>query len=158
MNEKRSSIPQHEPLRVPQGWLGQARAFVIQLERIITDIYKRIANNGNPWRPYTDHTVDTTKITEGTVTVWTNNVFCCVRLNGVKFGTTGDITELVYGLPKALETVDTYAGGANQASVEQIHFNTVYIGRGWTYLKAHIYTNNTSTHWYTLIYPIDPMG
>jgi len=36
----KSNIPQHEPLRVPQGWEGQNRAFVIQLERILNDIYK----------------------------------------------------------------------------------------------------------------------
>ena len=33
-------IRQHEPLRVPQGWLGQDRAFVIQLERVLTDLYR----------------------------------------------------------------------------------------------------------------------
>ena len=34
------TIPQHEPLRVPNGWNGDEKAFVIQLERILTDIYK----------------------------------------------------------------------------------------------------------------------
>ena len=34
------SIRQHEALRVPQGWNGQDRAFVIQLERVLTDIYR----------------------------------------------------------------------------------------------------------------------
>lgn len=33
-------IRQHEPLRVPQGWNGQDRALVIQLERILTDLYR----------------------------------------------------------------------------------------------------------------------
>lgn len=36
-------IPQHEPLRVPQGWTEQARAFVIQLERIIDRIYAYVS-------------------------------------------------------------------------------------------------------------------
>jgi hypothetical protein len=33
-------IRQHEPLRIPQGWDGQDRAFVIQLERVLTDLYR----------------------------------------------------------------------------------------------------------------------
>lgn len=36
-------IPQHEPLRVPKGWTEQARAFVIQLERIIDRIYAYVS-------------------------------------------------------------------------------------------------------------------
>ena len=33
------TVKQHEPLRVPAGWTWQSRDFVIQLERIIDDIY-----------------------------------------------------------------------------------------------------------------------
>ena len=33
-------IRQHETLRVPNGWEGQSRAFVIQMERILTDLYR----------------------------------------------------------------------------------------------------------------------
>ena len=33
-------IEQHEALRVPANWRGQDRAFVIQLERILTDVYR----------------------------------------------------------------------------------------------------------------------
>ena len=36
----KSVIPQHEVLRTPEGWVGQARDFVIQLERIHDDIYR----------------------------------------------------------------------------------------------------------------------
>ena len=36
----KNKIPQHEPLRVPQRWGPEERAFVMQLERIIIDIYK----------------------------------------------------------------------------------------------------------------------
>ena len=35
-----SKIRQHEALRVPQGWNGQDKAFVIQLERVLTDLYR----------------------------------------------------------------------------------------------------------------------
>lgn len=35
---------QHEPLRVPSHWKTEDRAFVIQLERILDDIYQRLAN------------------------------------------------------------------------------------------------------------------
>lgn len=31
-----------EPLRVPEKWQGQDRAFVIQLERLMDDIYIRL--------------------------------------------------------------------------------------------------------------------
>ena len=34
----------HEPLRVPQGWTGQNRALIVQLERILDDLYKQIGN------------------------------------------------------------------------------------------------------------------
>lgn len=33
---------QHEPLRVPANWKDQDRALVIQLERILDDIYYKI--------------------------------------------------------------------------------------------------------------------
>jgi len=35
-----SKIRQHETLRVPQGWTGQDKGLVIQLERILTDLYR----------------------------------------------------------------------------------------------------------------------
>ena len=39
-------VRQHEHLRVPQGWTGQDKALVIQLERILDDIYKRFGRLG----------------------------------------------------------------------------------------------------------------
>lgn len=35
------SIRGHEPLRVPEGWNGQSRALVVQLEHVLDDIYRR---------------------------------------------------------------------------------------------------------------------
>ena len=40
MNKKKQR--QHEVLRVPQGWAGQSRDLVVQLERILDDIYNRL--------------------------------------------------------------------------------------------------------------------
>lgn len=37
-------MKQHEPIRVPQGWTGQNRALIIQLERLFDDLYKRFGN------------------------------------------------------------------------------------------------------------------
>ena len=39
------SIRQHEALRVPQGWDGQDKALIIQLERILTEIYQLYGSN-----------------------------------------------------------------------------------------------------------------
>lgn len=39
------SIRQHETLRVPNNWNGQDKAFVIQLERVLTDIYRLFGSN-----------------------------------------------------------------------------------------------------------------
>lgn len=50
MSNKRM-IPQHEVLRTPQGWTGQERDFVVQLERIHDDIYRRL--NKRSWEDYT---------------------------------------------------------------------------------------------------------
>lgn len=33
-------IRQHEPLRVPAGWNGQDKSLVIQIERVLTDLYR----------------------------------------------------------------------------------------------------------------------
>jgi hypothetical protein len=33
---------QHEPLRIPEGWHGQDRAFVVQLNRMLDEIYSLI--------------------------------------------------------------------------------------------------------------------
>jgi hypothetical protein len=40
---------QHEPLRIPENWVRQDRSFVIQLERILDDIYAHM-NNADAWR------------------------------------------------------------------------------------------------------------
>ena len=34
---------QHEPLRIPENWKGQDRSMVIQLDRILDDIYVLIS-------------------------------------------------------------------------------------------------------------------
>lgn len=45
MGNKRM-IPQHEVLRTPQGWTGQERDLIVQLERIHDDIYRRFRKIG----------------------------------------------------------------------------------------------------------------
>ena len=39
--QQRKSLHGHEPLRIPAGWTGQDRSFVIQLERLLDDLYRR---------------------------------------------------------------------------------------------------------------------
>ena len=41
MANKYSTIQQHEPLRIPDGWTGDKRRLIAQLEEIFDDIYKR---------------------------------------------------------------------------------------------------------------------
>lgn len=41
--DKKRMIPQHEPLRTPERWGQQERSLVIQLERVIDDLYRNIA-------------------------------------------------------------------------------------------------------------------
>lgn len=43
---KRSMIRGHEPLRVPSNWKSEDRAFVVQLERVLDDIYSRFGRIG----------------------------------------------------------------------------------------------------------------
>lgn len=38
------TVLRHEPLRVPGKWDGEARALVIQLERVLDDAYARIGD------------------------------------------------------------------------------------------------------------------
>ena len=40
-----ATVKHHETLRVPQGWKEQEKAFVIQLERILDDIYAKYGGN-----------------------------------------------------------------------------------------------------------------
>ena len=40
-NQRAASVRQHEALRVPQGWKDQDRALVIQIERILDDLYTK---------------------------------------------------------------------------------------------------------------------
>ena len=40
MPSNKRVIPQHEVLRTPNGWTGQERDFVVQLERVHDDIYR----------------------------------------------------------------------------------------------------------------------
>lgn len=41
MANKYSTIQQHEPLRLPEGWTGDRRRLIAQLEEIFDDIYRR---------------------------------------------------------------------------------------------------------------------
>ena len=45
MDRKALNILQHEPLRVPAGWKDQDRALVIQIDRILDDVYKRLGKS-----------------------------------------------------------------------------------------------------------------
>ena len=40
-------IRQHDPLRVPQDWKGQDRSLVIQLEHLLTDLYRLTSETEN---------------------------------------------------------------------------------------------------------------
>lgn len=35
-------VRQHEPLRVPEHWKGQDRSFVIQINRLLDEIYAQL--------------------------------------------------------------------------------------------------------------------
>lgn len=37
-----ATIKQHEPVRVPAGWSGQGKDLIIQLNRILDDIYRQL--------------------------------------------------------------------------------------------------------------------
>ena len=155
MADKNRNNP-YSPLVVPGEFTGTLRSFCIQLVRIVTDIYLRLTKHqrkidGLAWGTYTAFTIDTTKITDGTVTALTNDCFCIVRADSVKFAATGTGQEdLITGLPKAIETVETYAGGD-----PIYHANCIYIEKGATSISANIASDNTSAHMFTLIYPID---
>lgn len=41
MSDKYSTIQQHQPLRVPDGWNPKERALILQLEEIFDDLYRR---------------------------------------------------------------------------------------------------------------------
>lgn len=40
-------IRQHETLRVPYGWSGQEKDLIIQLERVLTDLYRLHDDNAS---------------------------------------------------------------------------------------------------------------
>lgn len=44
-DDKTSFVRKPEHLRVPQGWTAQDKALVIQLERILNDIYRLYGNS-----------------------------------------------------------------------------------------------------------------
>ena len=41
MADKYSTIQQHQPLRIPNGWSGQEKQLIVQLDEVFDDIYKR---------------------------------------------------------------------------------------------------------------------
>ena len=45
-NNRPATVRGREPLRVPSRWTGEDRAFVIQLERVLDDIYSRFGRIG----------------------------------------------------------------------------------------------------------------
>lgn len=44
--EKKGFFRQSEQLRTPQGWTGQAQALIVQLQRILNDLYQRLSRIG----------------------------------------------------------------------------------------------------------------
>ena len=41
---QKTQIRQHQPLRVPERWTGQERMFVIQIERLLDEIYMMLGD------------------------------------------------------------------------------------------------------------------
>jgi len=48
---------QHEALRVPQGWEGQAKALIMQLERILTQLYQITEKTDNDLKETNENVV-----------------------------------------------------------------------------------------------------
>ena len=62
MAENKQTIRQHEPLRVPQGWTEQARALVIQIERVFDKIFSLLGKRKEKQEPKDDPTASGTAI------------------------------------------------------------------------------------------------
>lgn len=54
MAENKQTIRQHEPLRVPQGWTEQARALVIQIERVFDRVFSLLGKKKEKQEPKDD--------------------------------------------------------------------------------------------------------
>lgn len=54
---------QHQPLRVPNGWTDQARALVIQLERLFDELYSITSTQGDIMVTDVSYNTDTKKLT-----------------------------------------------------------------------------------------------
>ena len=105
-------------------------------------------------------TVDTTKITGGTITCKKINHVAFISLYGVIFATSGNNqSNLVTGLPKALiQPTVTSFGGDDAAHTQLINTNgdTLWIDTNGTVLKGHISANTYNQRHYVLFsYPCE---
>jgi len=105
-------------------------------------------------------TVDTTKITSGTITCKKINHVAFVSFYGVIFATSGNNqTNLVTGLPKALmQPTITSFGGDDAAHTKLINTNgdTIWIDTNGTALKGHISAETYNQRHYVLFsYPCE---
>ena len=82
-------IRQHEPLRVPNNWNGQDRSLVIQLERILTDLYRL---TGEAKDTLTQLGVDVSTLEESLGTASTLDVY-----NGLNKDTEGFVLDARQG-------------------------------------------------------------
>ena len=82
-------IRQHEPLRVPNNWNGQDRSLVIQLEKILTDLYRL---TGETKDALTQLGVDVNTLEESLGTSSTKDVY-----NSLDKGTEGFVLDARQG-------------------------------------------------------------
>jgi hypothetical protein len=118
-------IRQHEALRVPQGWNGQDKALVIQLERVLTDLYRLYGNAESAMVTDVAYDEDTHKLTV-TIDGTTSDIVAVATLDG-----NGKIP--ANQLPSYVDDVEEYADAAHfPATGEE---DKIYVAKdtGFTY-------------------------
>lgn len=107
MPDKYSTIQQHEPLRVPSPWGQQERRFVVQLEEILDDLYRRFNRlRLTDFTPKVQEEIQSAIEEGGKVSVLTHDV------NGLKHemydndGSVSTLSNTVDGLNSTVQAVD----------------------------------------------------
>ena len=118
-------IRQHEALRVPQGWDGQDKALVIQLERVLTDLYRLFGIADSSMVTDVSYNTSTHKLTL-TINGTTSDIVAVATLDG-----NGKIP--ASQLPSYVDDVEEYADYAHFPATGEEDKIYVAMDTGFTY-------------------------
>lgn len=97
-------------------------------------------------------TVDSKKMTSGSVYCIKRNGWCYIHINNARFASDGDSQVIISGCPRALYQVGGVVSSENGST--SLNYDAFWINRTATAIACHIGSGNHGKgHWVSFAYP-----